>query len=283
MNTVRIEKAIDTALLSGVLVVVIGTGGSANLIMNLVRCGIRRLILLDPDTVSDVNMVRQDYLPADIGEPKVVALERYLEQIEPGIDVTPMQADATTIPESLWAEHFGDASLIISTTDSFAAQSTTNRIALKLGIPAIWPGIYQNGLGGEIAFWYPGLPCYRCLVPGRYEAQERAKAEGRSLDPPSDGTTIFDDGYIDAIAGMLAIGILTREGRGKYADMVRRLSDRNFLQIKIHPDHGWNGRDVIREMLGVPAENDTFFAWNTIARRDPDRGQPPCPDCVRYG
>jgi molybdopterin/thiamine biosynthesis adenylyltransferase len=281
MDTTRIASAIDLPRLGKALVVVIGCGGSANLVMNLVRSGVRRLRLCDPDTVSDVNMVRQDYLPADIGQPKVEALAHSLRQIEPEVEVAPHQLDVTQIPEGEWEAIFGEADLLISTTDSFAAQAQANRIALQLGIPALWPGIYRGGLGGEIAFWYAGLPCYRCLVPGRYASQ--AKAQGRELDPPSDGTTIFDDGYIDAVAGMLAIGLLTRSGTGKYADLVRRLGERNFLQMKLHPDHTWNGRDVVREVLGVPEGSDAFVAWNTAARRDPDRGLPPCPDCVEFG
>lgn len=281
MDTTRIDSVIDVPRMREATVIVVGCGGSANLVMNMVRSGVVRLKLCDPDTVSGVNMVRQDYLPADIGVPKVEALARYLSAIEPEVECEAIKGDITQIPEAGWGPRFGGSALIISTTDSFAAQSMTNRVALKLGIPIIWPGIYEGGKGGEIAFWYPGLPCLHCLVPGRYAAQ--AKAEGRALDPPSEGTTIFDDGYVDAIAGMIAIGLITRDGPGKYAEMVRSLGDRNFLQLKIHPDHRWNGRDVIRERLGISADNDEFFAWNAIARRDPDQLAVACPDCVRFG
>jgi molybdopterin/thiamine biosynthesis adenylyltransferase len=281
MNTERIASVLDVARMAEASVVVVGCGGSANFVMNLVRCGVRRLKLLDPDTVSDVNMVRQDYLPSQVGQPKVTALSRFLRDINPDLEVESLQADVTTIPEEAWDDLFGRSDLLISTTDSFAAQSMTNRIALKQNVPIIWPGIYAGGKGGEIAFWYRGLPCLRCLVPSRYEAQ--ANADGRSLDPPSDGTTIFDDAYVDAIAGMIAVGLLSRHSFGKYADLVRSLGDRNFLQLKIHPDHRWNGRDIVRERLGIAESNDEFFAFNTVARRDPDRGLPACPDCRRYG
>ena len=148
---------------------------------------------------------------------------------------------------------------------------------------ALWPGVYEGGLGGEIVFWYPGLPCYRCLVPGRYKAQQQARAEGRSLDPPSDGTTIFEDGFIDVVTGQLVLGLLTRGAENRYGRLIEKLGDRNFLHVKLDPEYRWNGRDVIREQLGIPEDNDRFFAWNIAARRDPDGGQPPCPDCVEFG
>src|SRR5690606_13986887 len=148
-------------------------------------------------------------------------------------DVRPVAADVTQWDDEEAGRLVGDADLLVAATDSFAAQSWANRIALRYRIPAIWSGLYAGGLGGEVVLWRPGLPCYRCLLPGRYRAQERARAEGRRLDPPSDGTTIFDDGYIDTIAGPLAVGLLTE--RGKYADLVRALGDRNFLHIKLHP------------------------------------------------
>jgi len=40
-------------------------------------------------------------------------------------------------------------------------------VALRLGIPAVWSGVYAGGKAGEIVLWYPGLAsCYRCLVRG---------------------------------------------------------------------------------------------------------------------
>ena len=261
----------------------IGVGGSANLVTNLVRSGLGKVTLVDPDTVSGLNIVRQDYCPSDVGAFKVGALADAIHRIDPSVKVHPLPRDVTEIPEETWEKLFGTVDLFISTTDCFAAQARTNEMALTLGKPAIWPGIYEGGVGGELVFWQPGLPCYRCLLGKRYEAQAAANAEGRSLDPPSDGTTIFEDAFIDAIAGMLAVGLLTQGADNRYGCLIEQIGDRNFLQVKLDPDYRLNGRDVVRERLGIAPQIDTFFAWNVAARRDPARGKDYCPDCERFG
>ncbi len=283
LDTTRIGPVVDVERMRRSHVAVIGVGGAANLAMALVRSGLGAITLIDPDTVSDLNLVRQEYERLDVGKNKVDALAFRLKQITPDIRCTPSACDVTTFSEEECDRLFRDVDLIIAATDSFAAQSWVNRAALKYRKIALWPGVYQGGLGGEVIFWRPGLPCYRCLLPGRYKAQEHAKAQDRSLDPPSDGTTIFEHSFIDVITGQLVLGLLTRGAENRYGRLIEKLGDRNFLHAKLDPDYRWNGRDVIREKLGVPADNDAFFAWNIAARRDPDGGEPPCPDCVEFG
>lgn len=282
LDTTRIAPALDVERMRRSHVAIIGNGGSADLAMNLVRSGLGAVTLVDPDTVSAVNLVRQNFLPLDIGQPKPMALAGHLRRINRDIRVTPLPHDITTMPDELCDRHFRDADLFISTTDRFAAQARVNELALRFRKPAIWPGIYEGGLGGEVIFWYPGLPCYRCLVPGRYRAQAAASAERRSLDPPSDGTTIWDDSYIDSIAGMVAIGLLTRGAPDRFGRLIDRLGDRNFLRVKIDPDYKLGGRDIVREELGIPGSIDTAFAWNASALRDPAGGKDDCPDCERF-
>lgn len=283
LDTTRIAPAIDVERMRRSRVAVIGVGGAANLATCLVRSGLGAITLIDPDAVSGANLVRQEYDRFDIGKAKVEALCGRLKQITIDIAVTPVAADVTTLPAAEADRLFSDVDLIIATTDAFAAQSWANRTALRLRTPAIWPGVYAGGLGGEVVFWRPGLPCYRCLMAGRYRAQEEARAEGRTLDPASDGTTVFETGFIDAITGQLAIGLLTRGAENRFGRLVERLGDRNFLHVKLDCDYRPNGRDVIREQLGIPAENDRFFGWSLAARRDPDGGDPPCPDCIEAG
>lgn len=283
LDTIRIAPSIDVERMRRSRVAIIGVGGAANLAMCLVRCGLGAITLIDPDTVSEANLVRQEYDRFDVGKPKVEALCYRLKQITIDVQVTPIAADVTKFGEAEVERLFHAADLIIATTDSFAAQAWVNRTALRLRKPAIWPGVYAGGLGGEVVFWRPGLPCYRCLMAGRYRAQELARASGQKLDPASDGTTVFETGFIDAITGQLAIGLLTRGAENRYGRLVEQLGDRNFLHAKLDCDYRLNGRDVVREQLGIPAENDRFFAWSLAARRDPDGGNPPCPDCVESG
>lgn len=283
LDTTRIAPSIDAARMKRARVVLIGVGGAANLAIALIRSGLGAMTLIDPDEVGEVNLVRQEYDRFDVGQAKVATLRARLKRISLEADVLPIRADVTRLDEETSDGLFRDADLIIAATDSFAAQSRANRLALKHRKPTLWPGVYAGGLGGEIVFWRPGLPCYRCLLPSRYRAQDRARVEGRSEDPPSDGSTIFETGLVDAIVGQLAVGLLTRGADDRYGRLIDKLGDRNFLHVKLDPEYRFNGRDVVREQLGVAEDNDRFFAWNVAARRDPDGGRPPCPDCIEFG
>ncbi len=231
LDTTRIASSIDVARLRKARVAVIGVGGAANLVASLVRSGLGAVTLIDPDTVSEQNLVRQEFERLDVGKSKVDALCYRLKQITVGVEVTPIAADVTAFDGAECERVFGSVDLILATTDAFAAQSWANRVALKYRVPAVWPGVYAGGLGGEVVFWRPGLPCYRCLLPGRYRVQEQARREGRTADPKSDGTTVFETGLVDAIAGQLAIGLLTGGAKNRYGRLVESLGDRNFLAV----------------------------------------------------
>ncbi len=206
-----------------------------------------------------------------------------IERINSEAEVVSLTRDFTAMTDEEIDATFGEINLFIFATDRFAAQARGNQVALRLGVSALWVGLDRGGRAGEIIFWHPELDaCFRCLTPKRFEAQANARARGELLDPPSDGATIFDIQLLDAIAGMLALGLLTRGSDNRFGQLIEKLGDRNFLQIKIDPDWMLQDRDVVREQLGIAEECDSYFAWNTIVRRDPDRGQLPCPDCERF-
>lgn len=278
----RLRGSIDIDRMARSHVTVVGCGGGARLVMNLVRCGLGRVTLIDPDVVGPENMARQDYLPEEIGESKAAALGRHLRRINPSLGLSVFPFDATTLPDAVLDVHVSCTDLFLGLTDSFAAQAWVNRMALRYRKPAIWPGLYEGGLGGEVIFFRPGLPCYRCLASGRYRAQAAAHAEGRSLDPPSNGTTIFDDAFIDVIAGQLALGLLTRGAPNRFGRLIDALGNRNFFHVKIDPEFRWNSRDLVREQLGITDDVSAFTGWSVAARHDPDHGRPPCPDCCEF-
>jgi hypothetical protein len=120
------------------------------------------------------------------------------------------------------------------------------------------------------------------LCAKRYEAQAAAAKEQRSLDPTSDGCTIFDVAMLDAIVGMLAIGLLTRGSDNRFGRLIDDMGDRNFLQVQLGSTWSVGGKNPVRKYLGIADECPAFFAWNTIVRADPDKGNMPCPDCEEF-
>lgn len=282
MDYSRIRSAVAVDVLADKLVEIIGLGAAADLAVDLLRLGVRRFRLRDPQTVGPENLARQGFSAGDLGLFKVEAAARRLRAIDPTVEVSVSTADFTTYSAADIRREFAGVDLLILATDAFAAQAQGNQVALLRNIPAVWIGLYEQGLGGEIVFWHPQLmACFRCLCAKRYELNQRAKNEARSLDPASAGVTVADVHLVDAIAAQLAIGLLTRGSATRYGRLIDALGDRNFIQVKIDPAFCFGSRDVVREVLGVPSDNEAFFAWNTIVRRDPDRGQLYCDDCHR--
>lgn len=283
MNLSRLASNLDIERIQQSRIALFGAGASADLAVNCARSGVQNFELYDPDRVDNVNLSRQGHEAHEIGNNKVDAVARRIWQVNLEAQIRTHVEDFRNYTDDEAAVVFGDLDLLIFATDSFAAQSRGNEIALLTRTAAIWIGAYAGGRGGEIVFWRPGLPaCFRCMVARRYEAQAKAAREGKSLDPKSDGTTIFDVGLLDAIAGHLALGLLTRGADNRFGRLIEQLGDRNFIQVSLSPDFSVNGADVIRSKLGVPDDNDALFSWNAISIRDPDAGMKYCQDCERY-
>lgn len=281
MNLERIASSVDIAKLAHSTVAVIGAGGSANLDCNLARTGVPSFQLFDFDVVSDSNIARQEHHPDQIGRLKVLAVADAIRRINPTARVEPHNRNFLELTDREADQLFRQTTLFIFAADDFAVAARGNELALRMNKPAMWIGLYPQGQAGEIVFWHPGVDaCFRCLCHRRYEAHERAKGDGRRLDPTSEGCTIFDISLIDAIAGQIAVGLLTRGSPNRYGRIIDELGDRNFIQIQNDSQFAWNGRSLFREQLQIPAENDRFYSWNTIARRDPS--PQPCPDCERF-
>ncbi len=276
----RIENVIDIPTIQTKVVTIVGAGGSAPLIENLTRSGVQHWKLVDPDIISGVNIPRQGHAPDDIGLTKVDAVAQKIRAINPAATVECYPIDFTTLSDEEIHEVFGETDLFIFATDSFACQARGNIVALLLNTPAIWIGLYAGGLGGEVVFWHPDLDCcYRCLCSSRYEAQQKANEQGESLDPPSQGATIFDIQLLDSIAGQICLGLLTRGTDNRFGKLIDQLGTRQFLQVGISPEFRVNGNDVIRKHLGIDENCQPYFAWNTIALSDPAKGNDYCSDC----
>ena len=99
--------------------------------LQLAALGVRRLRLMDFDTVEPANVTTQGYFSSDLGLPKVQATERAVRRIDPQIAVTPV-ADR-------YRPRYGGAQAVFCCVDSIAARQ------------AIW-----RSAGGECRFWADG-------------------------------------------------------------------------------------------------------------------------------
>jgi sulfur carrier protein ThiS adenylyltransferase len=105
-TTERLQKA---------TVGIAGCGGlGSNAAVALVRAGVGRLILADPDKVELSNLNRQHYFLPDIGKVKVEALAVHLRAINPEVSLDVHHTELS--PEKV-AVIFKDADLLIEALD----------------------------------------------------------------------------------------------------------------------------------------------------------------------
>jgi hypothetical protein len=275
MNFDRIRPSIDVDIMQQSHVTIVG--GAYGMAHDLVRCGLGSLTYVDFDSVDASNPARQDFNTNDIGRYKAEALATALHEINPDVEVNCLIRDFCEIGEDEFDVQFGHTDLFIFATDFFPAQARGNQQALRLGTSAIWIGLYRSGRAGEIVHYVPDVTpaCFRCVCSSRYQAfANQARGPADSTNIPSAGGTILDLHLVDAVAGQIAVGILTAGADNRMGRLIQQLGNRNILQIKIDPDYHLGEPDVFTRHLG---NNPANFSFTTIAL--PMDAEDNCPDC----
>jgi hypothetical protein len=191
----RLVGAIDITLMKEAHIVGVGCGGACTLYENLVRSGLGKLTIIDYDVIDASNITTQGYYNSEIGLPKVEALKKRLQQINPNVVIKTIQGDFLQLNDKKIAKICSDANLLMMMTDNFHAQARGNIISLEYHIPAIFAMMYEKARASEIMFTIPGVTpnCFRCATSNRYQAYE----DGYENDIRSVGSTIFHTYYLN--------------------------------------------------------------------------------------
>jgi hypothetical protein len=198
-----------------VSVVGCGSFGSALADM-LVRAGLGRLTLIDPDLLAIENVGRHVLTARDVGRPKADALAARLLEINPALNVGARR------------EKFRDASgLLVCCVDSPVCESLVNGVALARGLPAAYVGAYGAVRAGEVQFCVPGrTACRDCLAQFRV-TEEAAVPAARYTDPDFDPARTPGQpglwGSVLAVAGVAFHGLLALTGVRGQLDLDRPL------------------------------------------------------------
>ena len=127
--------AAERARIEAARVGVAGAGGlGSNCLAHLVRCGVRRFVIADFDTVSESNLNRQFFFADQLGMPTVEAVAANLRRINPALELE-------LYPERVTAENavrrFGSCDVTVEAFDDPDAKTMLIRALLPLGRPVV--------------------------------------------------------------------------------------------------------------------------------------------------
>lgn len=186
----RIDGLIDTDKLedSHVVVVGIGTVGST-VAKELAKAGVGKLTLVDFDRLEIHNVVRHVCGVDDIGRKKTAALRDTLVNTNPQLTVQIADLDVNKHEERV-AKFVGKADVVAGCADDEGAKLVLNYQCLKHETPAVYAGVYERGMGGDVIRVAAGeTPCYDCVlgnVADDLDRSERVSGERDYEQPGSD-------------------------------------------------------------------------------------------------
>lgn len=180
---------------------VVGCGGTGSAVAEqLVRLGVRRFVLCDPDQLSASNVTRvYGSSPADVGRDKVEVLAAHLARIAPE---TQIRMRKSMITSEGTARQLCDCDVVFGCTDDNAGRLVLSRLATYLLTPVIDCGVLLSsdaddrltGIDGRVTTLVPGQACLVCR--GRIDTK-RAAAE---LMTPGERKRLESEGYAPALA-----------------------------------------------------------------------------------
>jgi molybdopterin/thiamine biosynthesis adenylyltransferase/proteasome lid subunit RPN8/RPN11 len=180
---------------------IVGCGGTGSAVAEqLVRLGVRRLTLIDPDRLSESNVTRVYGSTAkDVGEPKVQVLARHLARISPELRCETFQSMITL---EATARQIVDCDVVFGCTDDNAGRLLLSRLATYMLIPVIDSGVLLSsnadgeltGIDARVTILAPGNACLVCR-----DRIDMARAAAELLTP-DERVRRVDEGYAPALA-----------------------------------------------------------------------------------
>ena len=128
----------------------------------LVRAGVGKMVVIDPDKVDVTNLHRQALFGENaVGRPKAEMAQEALRSINSEVQVTGIVARVTA--ENV-EEVIASADVVVDGTDNMTARFIVNDACVKLRTPWVYGGAV--GTSGMVFAVTPDGPCLRCVFPG---------------------------------------------------------------------------------------------------------------------
>jgi hypothetical protein len=199
-RNVRAFGSAIQATLSALHVGIVGCGGTGSAVAEqLVRLGVRRFTLADPDVLSTSNVTRVfGSGVSDVDRPKVDVIGDNLERIADDVVLEKIQSMLTL---EATAKRFAGCDVIFGCTDDNAGRLVLSRLSTYYLIPVFDCGMLLSsgaddvlsGIDGRVTTLVPGQACLVCR--GRIDIR-RAASE---LMTPDERNRLANEGYAPAL------------------------------------------------------------------------------------
>lgn len=168
-------------------VLIVGAGGlGIPVAQYLAASGVRKIGIIDGDTVSESNLGRQiTYSQKDIGEKKSLLLCQHLGEFHPEVQCIPYPV---FLNEENAEELISSYSLIINASDNFQTRYLINKLCQKHN--RTWINLAATQMEGQVCIFRPMQGCYHCLFP-------------QTQNPISPGKNCASLGIMAPICGMI--------------------------------------------------------------------------------
>jgi hypothetical protein len=162
----RLEGVIDVGRLQSrhVLVVGLGSGGST-VALELAKAGVGSFVLVDPERLEEGNLIRHECDARYLGWSKAEAVADLIRHRNPDAEIEVLAADALALGPRV-AELVSRVDLVAGCTDVEPPKHLLNRLCLTAGVPAVYAGVYERGVGGEVIRCSGNRDdaCYACIT-----------------------------------------------------------------------------------------------------------------------
>jgi molybdopterin/thiamine biosynthesis adenylyltransferase len=150
------------ARIAAARILLVGAGGLGSpLLQYLVGAGVRRLTVMDHDSVAESNLHRQPlYGVADIGRSKAVAAKDVAARLNPEVAVTAL---VERLRPANAAALIDGHDIVVDAADNFAVTYIMSDHCLRLGKALVSASVV--GWSGYIGAFCGGVPSYRAVFP----------------------------------------------------------------------------------------------------------------------
>lgn len=253
----RVERAVGAsgfAKLAAARVAVVGLGsGGGFAALSLAMSGVGAFVLIDPDTLKEVNLVRHVADRRYLGQPKVDAVADLMRQRAPKLPIETVVGRIEDHPEAL-----DGVDLVVCGMDGEPGKYALNQVCLDRGLTAVYAGVYARGDGGDVVIVRPYQgACYACWASA---VREDALTPKIGASGALDYGMIREDGTLAAEPGLW---IHVARVAAAHADL--------SLRVLTDEDDGLPGNTLIManralEILNGQTSDPQTAVWVTVDR-----------------